>query len=60
MQIGPGLVLIIVLPIGSGKSILFIVLVAIEHSSISIVVILFVALMDDLVAWARAMGIDYI
>ena len=49
-----------VLPIGSSKSILFMALVVIEHSSTSIVIVLFVALMDDLVAWARAMGIDYI
>ena len=50
MRMGPGSVLIMVLPTGSGKSILFIVLAAIEHSGTSIVVVPFVALMDDLVA----------
>ena len=50
MQIGPRSVLIMVLPIGSSKSILFMAPAAIEHSSTSIVVVLFVALMDNLVA----------
>ena len=50
MRIGPRSVLIIVLLIGSSKSILFMALAAIEHSSTSIVVVPFMALMDDLVA----------
>ena len=47
---GPGSVLIMVLPTGSSKSILFMAPVAIEYSSISIVVMLFMVLIDDLVA----------
>ena len=50
MQIGPGSVLIVVLPTGSSKSILFMVPAVIEHSGTSIMVMPFVALMDDLVA----------
>ena len=60
MRIGDRVVLIIVLPIGGSKSILFIALAIIEDSSMSIMVVLFIALIDDLVAWAKALEINYI
>ncbi|KXJ87186.1 P-loop containing nucleoside triphosphate hydrolase protein [Microdochium bolleyi] len=54
-----GSVLVVVLPIGGGKSLLFMVpAVRGVNGGVSIVVVLFVALSDDLIARARLFGID--
>ncbi|KAL9563895.1 hypothetical protein ACKAV7_011930 [Fusarium commune] len=49
-----------VLPTGAGKSILFMLPAVMQDTGISIVVVPFVALMDDLVARATDMGVDCI
>ncbi|KAI3570610.1 hypothetical protein IWW34DRAFT_640948 [Fusarium oxysporum f. sp. albedinis] len=48
------------LPTGAGKSILFMLPAVMRDTGTSIVVVPFVALMDDSVTRARAMGIDCI
>ena len=60
IRIGDRVVLIIVLPIGGSKSILFMAPAVMEDSSMSIMVVLFIALIDDLVAWAKALEINCI
>ena len=50
MRIGDRAVLIMVLLTGGSKSILFIALAVIEDSGISIIVMPFIVLIDDLVA----------
>ncbi|KAK6721105.1 hypothetical protein SNK04_000002 [Fusarium graminearum] len=49
-----------VLPTGAGKSILFMLPAVMENTGTSIVVVPFVALMDDLVTRATDMGVDCI
>ncbi|RSL86277.1 hypothetical protein CDV31_016422, partial [Fusarium ambrosium] len=49
-----------VLPTGAGKSILFMLPAVMRETGTSIVVVPFVALMDDLVTRATAMGVDCI
>jgi superfamily II DNA helicase RecQ len=49
-----------VLPTSAGKSILFILPAVIENTGISIIVVPFVALMDDLVIRAIDMGVNCI
>ena len=44
----------------AGKSLLFMLLAVMQNTSISIVVMLFVALADDLVEQARLANINYI
>ena len=59
MQMRTGSVLVVVLPTGGGKSLLFMVpAVRGVNGGVSIVVIPFVALSDDLIARARSFGID--
>ncbi|KXJ85269.1 hypothetical protein Micbo1qcDRAFT_186716 [Microdochium bolleyi] len=59
MQMRGGSVLIVVLPTGGGKSLLFMVPAARGvNGGVSIVVVPFVALIDDLVSRARSFGID--
>ncbi|KAF3769392.1 P-loop containing nucleoside triphosphate hydrolase protein [Cryphonectria parasitica EP155] len=60
MQLGPDGTAICVLPTGAGKSLLFMVPAVLADSGTSIVVVLFVALMEDLVARAVAMSVDCI
>ena len=57
---GDRAVLIMVLPIGGSKSILFMAPAVMEDSSMSIMVVPFVVLIDDLVAWAKALEINCI
>src|SRR5579859_2900400 len=52
--------LIVILSIGGGKSVLFMVLALMPVMGTSIVVVPFVALMDDLVARVQCSGIDCI
>lgn len=49
-----------ILPIGASKSILFILPAVIENIGISIIVVLFIALMDDLVIRVTDIGVDCI
>ncbi|RYP53350.1 hypothetical protein DL770_010995 [Monosporascus sp. CRB-9-2] len=58
MALQGGQVLIVVLPTGGGKSILFILPPAVEKLGTTVVVVPFVALMDDLVERAAAFGVD--
>ncbi|KAL7940041.1 hypothetical protein V8C42DRAFT_349789 [Trichoderma barbatum] len=60
MAMGDGDVLILVLPTGAGKSIFFMLpaTLACDEGGVSIVVVPFIALIDDLVARAREFGID--
>ncbi|KAI3317262.1 hypothetical protein HD806DRAFT_492673 [Xylariaceae sp. AK1471] len=58
MAMGDGQVLIVVLPTGSGKSILFMLPAVAETAGTTVVVVPFVALMDDLAARARDLGVD--
>jgi superfamily II DNA helicase RecQ len=58
LKMRPGEVLITVLPTGGGKSILFMLPAIIEGGGANIVVVPFVALIDDLVDRARKSGID--
>ena len=60
IRIGDRAVLIVVLPTGGGKSILFMAPAVIEDSSMSIMIVPFVALIDDLVAQAKALEINCI
>ena len=60
MRIRDGAVLIMVLLTGGSKSILFMAPAIMEDSSMSIMVVPFVALIDDLVAWAKALEINCI
>ncbi|KAF3761218.1 hypothetical protein M406DRAFT_75957 [Cryphonectria parasitica EP155] len=60
MQLGPDGTAICMLLTGAGKSLLFIVPAVLANSGTSIVVVLFVALMEDLVAQAVAMSVDCI
>lgn len=48
------------LPTGAGKSILFILPAVIENTGTSIMVVPFIALMDDLVRRATYIGVDCI
>ncbi len=59
MAMRAGEVLVVVLPTGGGKSILFMLpAVPLMNAGVSIVVVPFVALMDDLAARAQAFGLD--
>ncbi|CAJ2504607.1 Uu.00g120010.m01.CDS01 [Anthostomella pinea] len=58
MAIKDGQALIVVLPTGGGKSILFMLPAVTEKTGTTVVVVPFVALMDDLVARARDFGVD--
>jgi superfamily II DNA or RNA helicase len=60
MGLGDGQLAISVLPTGAGKSILFMLPAVMAGAGTSIVVVPYVALMDDLVARATAMGVDCI
>jgi superfamily II DNA helicase RecQ len=59
---GGGQAAICVLPMGAGKSILFMFMLPamIRDAGTSVVAVPFSALMDDLVTWGRAMGVDCI
>ncbi|KAL5421277.1 hypothetical protein PMIN07_012575 [Paraphaeosphaeria minitans] len=50
--------LVVVLPIGGGKSLLFIVPACLDHASVTVVVVLFRALIEDLATRICARGID--
>lgn len=58
MALGRGNSLIAVLPTGGGKSIFFMLPAALERHGVHVVVVPFVALMDDLVRRACDFGID--
>jgi superfamily II DNA helicase RecQ len=60
MSLKTGQTAINVLPTGAGKSILFMLPAVMRETGTSIVVVPFVALMDDLVTRATAMGVDCI
>lgn len=60
MQLGPKESMISVLPTGAGKSILFMVPAVMASTGMSIVVVPFVSLMEDLVERATSMGVDCI
>ncbi|KAL6366266.1 hypothetical protein LRP88_00111 [Fusarium phalaenopsidis] len=59
MSLKTGQTAINVLPTGAGKSILFMLPAVMRETGTSIVVVPFVALMDDLVTRATAMGVSY-
>jgi hypothetical protein len=52
--------LVVVLPIGGGKSLLFIVPAYLDDPGVTIIVVLYRALMNNLVIIARTARIDYI
>jgi hypothetical protein len=52
--------LVVVLPIGGGKSLLFIAPAYLDDPSVTIVVVLYRALVNNLVIIARTVRIDYI
>jgi superfamily II DNA helicase RecQ len=52
--------LVVVLPTGGGKSLLFTVLVVVERSGVTVVVVLYWALMDNLVARIWKSGVECI
>ena len=60
LGLGPRQSAICVLPTGAGKSILFLLPAVLPRTGTSIVVVPFVALLDDLVRRARDCGIDCI
>jgi superfamily II DNA or RNA helicase len=60
MDLTKGQTLIVVLPTGAGKSILFMLPTLLDDAGTNIVVVPFSALMDDLVDRARQAGIDCI
>ena len=52
--------IISILPTGAGKSILFIVLAIIKEGRVSIIMVPFIALLNNLVERARAIRVNYI
>ncbi|RYP57593.1 hypothetical protein DL771_011450 [Monosporascus sp. 5C6A] len=60
MALQGGQVLIVILPTGGGKSIFFMLPPAVERLGTTVMVVPFVALIDDLVERARAFGVDCI
>jgi hypothetical protein len=52
--------LVVVLPTGGGKSLLFTVPAVVERSRVTVVVVPYRALMDNLVAWIRKSGVECI
>lgn len=60
MRLREGETAIIVLPTGAGKSILFMLPAILRDGGTSIVVVPFVALMEDLISRAHEMGVDCI
>ncbi|KXJ84810.1 hypothetical protein Micbo1qcDRAFT_181346 [Microdochium bolleyi] len=60
LRLRGGRALIVVLPTGAGKSLLFMIpSVQAVHGGVSIVVVPFVVLIDNIVARARSIGINY-
>jgi superfamily II DNA helicase RecQ len=52
--------LVVVLPTGGGKSLLFTLPACIEESRVTVVIVLYWALIEDLVSWICSCGIDCI
>lgn len=52
------MLLVVVLPMGEGKSLLFMLPACLSNASISIVVVLYPVLVKDMVSWLRRAGID--